>query len=105
MTDAIKEAHEEPKFFHFSNECDLINKIIFGCSSKKFKIDNDIEKNDSLRDYQTIEQIKAVVALQKANTALINIGLKFEERRDKLTILFNRKHKDLLMNEFFLLEA
>ncbi|MDR3599369.1 MAG: Rha family transcriptional regulator [Desulfosporosinus sp.] len=28
LTDAIKSMHAEPKFFHYSNEADLINRIV-----------------------------------------------------------------------------
>jgi len=105
MTDAIQESHDDPKFYHYTNECDMINRIVFGCSSQKFKVENGIEKNDSLRDFLSLEQINAIVALQKANTALINIGMEFDERKDKLTILFDRKHKHKVIEEYFLIAA
>ena len=33
MTKAIAEAHEEIKPYHFSNEADLINRIVLGCTA------------------------------------------------------------------------
>jgi len=37
FTDAIMQAHEEPKHYHFSNECDMINGIVLGMSARKFR--------------------------------------------------------------------
>lgn len=48
MTDAIKEAHDEIKPYHFSNEEDLINRIVLGMTASKFRAYNDFGKNDSL---------------------------------------------------------
>lgn len=105
MTDAIAEAHEEIKPYHFSNEADLINRIVLGCTASKFRKDNDVDKNDSIRDYLTFEQLNCITALQRANTVYIEDGLDFQERKEKLTSLFNRKHKQKLIDESHLLNA
>jgi phage regulator Rha-like protein len=105
MTDAIKQAHGEPKFYHFSNEADLINRIVFGCTAKKFKAFHEIEKDDALRDYLSTEQINAVLSLQRANTALIQIGMEYLEREENLRKLFDRHHSQKLIQEHILLEA
>ena len=105
MTDAIAEAHEEIKPYHFSNEADLINRIVLGCTASKFRKDNDVDKNDSIRDYLTFEQLNCITALQRANTVYIEDGLDFQERKEKLTSLFNRKHKQKLIGESHLLNA
>ena len=105
MTDAIALAHEEIKPYHFSNEADLINRIVLGCTASKFRKDNDVDKNDSIRDYLTFEQLNCITALQRANTVYIEDGLDFQERKEKLTSLFNRKHKQKLIGESHLLNA
>ena len=105
MTDAIAEAHEEIKPYHFSNEADLINRIVLGCTASKFRKDNDVDKNDSIRDYLSFEQLSCITALQRANTVYIEDGLDFQERKEKLTSLFNRKHKQKLIDESHLLNA
>ena len=105
MTNAIAEAHEEIKPYHFSNEADLINRIVLGCTASKFRKDNDVDKNDSIRDYLTFEQLNCITALQRANTVYIEDGLDFQERKEKLTSLFNRKHKQKLIGESHLLNA
>ena len=105
MTDAIAEAHEEIKPYHFSNEADLINRIVLGCTASKFRKDNDVDKNDSIRDYLTFEQLNCITALQRANTVYIEDGLDFQDRKVKLQSLFDRKHKQKLINEVHLLNA
>lgn len=105
MTNAIAEAHEEIKPYHFSNESDLINRIVIGMTASKFRKHHDINKTDMIRDYLSIKQLECIVALQRANTVYIEDGLDFQERKDKLTDLFNRKHKQKLIDEIHLLEA
>ena len=105
MTDAIAEAHEEIKPYHFSNESDLINRIILGMTASKFRQHHDIPKSDAIRDYLSTAQLNCIIALQRANTVYIEDGLDFQERKAKLTDLFNRKHKQKLINEVHLLNA
>ena len=105
MTNAIAEANEEIKPYHFSNEADLINRIILGCTASKYRKDNDIEKGEAIRDYFTQCQVDCVVALQRANTVYIEDGLDFQERKIKLQSLFDRKHKQKLIEEIHLLNA
>jgi len=105
MTDAIALAHEEIKPYHFSNEADLINRIVLGCTASKFKKENEITDNESIRDYLTTEQLNCIVSLQRANTVYIEDGLDFQDRKVKLQSLFDRKHKQKLINEVHLLNA
>lgn len=105
MTNAIKEAHEEIKPYHFSNEADLINRIALGMTANKFRKHHEIEKGEAIRDYMTVCQLNCIIDLQRANTVYIEDGLGFEERKVKLTNLFNRKHKQKLIEEIHLLEA
>lgn len=105
MTDAIKGAHEEIKPYHFSNEADLINRIALGVTASKFRKHHDIGKNDLIRDYMTTEQLNCIISLQRANTVYIEDGLSFDVRKDKLTKLFDKKHKQKLIDEIHRLEA
>ena len=105
MTNAIKEAHEEIKPYHFSNEADLINRIVLGCTASKYRAFHDIEKGESIRDYLTQSELDCIVSLQRANTVYIEDGLSFSERKEKLTSLYTRKHKQKIINEIHLLNA
>jgi len=105
MTNAIAEAHEEIKPHHFSNEADLINRITLGMTASKFRKHHDIAKDELIRDYLSTAQLSCIIALQRANTVYIEDGIDFQVRKQKLTDLFNRKHKQKLIDEIHLLEA
>ena len=90
---------------NFSNESDLINRIILGMTASKFRQHHDIPKSDAIRDYLSTAQLNCIIALQRANTVYIEDGLDFQERKAKLTDLFNRKHKQKLIDEIHLLNA
>lgn len=103
MTDAIK--HEREALgktiapHHFSNEADLINRITLGMTSAKFRVHNEIDKKESIRDYLTAEQIHCITELQRANTVFISMGWEFEQRKEVLKGMFDRNHRLPLIEE------
>lgn len=105
MTSAIAEAHEEIKPYHFSNEADLINRIVLGQTASKYRQFHDIPKGEAIRDYLNQAELDCIIALQRANTVYIEDGLDFQERKEKLSSLFNRKHKQNIINEIHLINA
>ena len=105
MTNAIADAHDEIKPYHFSNEADLINRIVLGCTASKYRQFHDIPKSDAIRDYLNQAELDCIVSLQRANTVYIEDGIDFQERKEKLTSLYNRKHKEKITNEIHLLNA
>lgn len=105
MTNAIAESHEEIKPYHFSNEADLINRIVLGCTASKYRQYHDIPKGDAIRDYLNQTELDCIVSLQRANTVYIEDNIDFQERKEKLTSLYNRKHKQKIINEIHLLNA
>ncbi|EBO0868512.1 hypothetical protein DQ487_10355 [Salmonella enterica] len=103
MTDAIKQSKEsegkEAEHYHFSNEANLINRIVLGATAAKFRKDNGIGKAEAIRDYLSAEQIRAITELQRADTVFINMGWGFEQRKNELTKLFERNHRQPLIEE------
>ena len=82
LTRAIEQAHEEPKFYHFSNEINMINRIVLGTDAKHFKEENGIDKEEnSIRPYLTAEQIKAIEELQRIDIGLLVANIEFEQRK------------------------
>lgn len=81
MTNAIQAAHETPEFYHYANECDMLNRIVTGMSSNKFKATHGVH---SVRDAMTAAQIKLLDKLQRQNTALIELGFGYEDRKAML---------------------
>ncbi|RKS87318.1 KilA domain-containing protein [Orbus hercynius] len=109
MTDALKyelkSNGKEPKPYDFSNEANLINRLALGMTASKFKDIHDIGKNEPIRDHLTPCQIKCITDLQRANTAFIQLGMNYEERKTKLMEMFKRNHIIPLFEEQQLLAA
>lgn len=84
LTENIKLLHENPKPYHFSNECDMLNRIVLGISAKQFRLANGIEKGKSIRPYLTKEQIDMLEILQKVDVGLLVAFPDYEERKRHL---------------------
>lgn len=106
MTDAVKKLHgDNHKHYHYSNESDMINRIVLGMTSAKFKDHHDIGKSDSVRDYMTELQMKAVIDMQRANTVFIAMGNEFQDRKKMLTELFNKTFLSDMIDEVKRIES
>lgn len=81
FTDAIMEAHDEPKHYHFSNELNMINQIVTGMTAKKFKEVNGLEGVNSIRPYLTPQQLESVKALQRIDIGLIYTVPEYDSRK------------------------
>ena len=84
LTENIKLLYENPKPYHFSNECDMLNRIVLGMSAKQFRLANGIEKGKSIRPYLTKEQIDMLEILQKVDIGLLVAFPDYEERKRHL---------------------
>ena len=85
FTDAIMRAHDEPKHYHFSNEINMINRVVLGMSASQFKTANGIDKKvSSIRPYLTTEQIQAIEMLQRVDIGLIVAIPEYEARKRTL---------------------
>lgn len=84
LTQHIHLIHENPKAYHYSNECDLINRIVLGMPAKKFREKHSLEKGTSIRPYLSPDQLKQIDALQKIDIGLM-VGISnYQERKQKL---------------------
>ncbi|MGT5975008.1 KilA-N domain-containing protein [Escherichia coli] len=103
MTDAIKHEREaqgkQIAPHHFSNEADLINRLALGMTAAKFRVHHEIGKKEPIRDYLTPEQIHCITELQRANTVFISMGWDFEQRKEVLKGMFDRNHRQPLIEE------
>jgi Rha family phage regulatory protein len=84
LTQNIKLLHENPKPYHFSNECDMLNRIVVGMSAKQFRLANGIEKGKSIRPYLSDEQINMLETLQKVDVGLLVAVPDYEQRKRHL---------------------
>ncbi len=94
MTEAITGIHDPTKPYHFSNEADMINRIVLGMPSKKFKEQMGVE---NVRDGATAAQLAELNNLQIVNTGLIKIGMSFHDRKEHLIKCHN--HELILLGE------
>lgn len=81
LTENIKLLHDSPKPYHFSNECDMLNRIVVGMSAKQFRLANGIEKGKSIRPYLAKEQIQMLETLQKVDVGLLVAVPDYEQRK------------------------
>lgn len=82
LTANIKLLHDNPKPYHFSNECDMLNRIVLGMSAKQFKAANGLPKETkSIRPYLTEEQIRMLDILQKVDVGLLVAVPEYEQRK------------------------
>lgn len=97
FTDAIMNAHEEPKNYHFSNEINMINKIVLGQNAKQFKEERGLDKSvNSIRPYLTQKQIKDIEALQKFDIGLVTMEPDYQKRKELLTNYFTKLNQRML---------
>ncbi|MDX8399811.1 MAG: KilA-N domain-containing protein, partial [Gallionellaceae bacterium] len=88
MTNAIHAAHDPSRPYHYSNEADLLNRIIFGMPAKQYKLANGVE---SVRDACDAWQVFMMEKLQRINASLIEIGQSFDERKEQLQMVYNKE--------------
>ena len=80
MCEAIKNDHENPKPYHFSNEALMLNEIVFGV------------REAAVRDSATEQQLDAISWLESRNGAYIELGMGYQERKTVLAGLYNSKY-------------
>ena len=103
MTKALQDARarlgkESPPHV-FSNDYDMIYRIVLGLPAKKYKLEQGIDDKSNLRDVLTLEQIKAVEALQRLNQSMHELDFDFETRKAKLHQVFMRNHAPAMIEE------
>jgi Rha family phage regulatory protein len=93
FTEAIMLAHPEPKHYHFSNEADMINRIVLGVSAKQFKQERGLQDTSSIRPYLDADEIRAIETLQRADVGMLAILPEFERRKAALSELYGKMNR------------
>lgn len=77
------ETHDgkEPNFTLYSNNADMLNRALFGYSSKQMKVVREVEYNNNLRDNLQIEANEALSELQTMNNNLVVSNLDYQTRK------------------------
>lgn len=90
FTNAILEAHEEPKHYHFSNEINMIYRIVLGMDAKAYREAHGIESGAVIKPFLSLDQIKAIETLQRVDIGLIEVVSDFQQRKDILSKCYER---------------
>jgi len=84
FTEAVMLAYEEPKHYHYSNEVNMIYRIVLGMDAKKFRKTHGLQDREGIRKHLNLEQLKAIETLQRIDIGLLEAGFGYEERKIKL---------------------
>ena len=106
MTNALKENRllegKEVKHFHFSNENNMIYRVLLGQTAKEYK---ELNGTDSVRDNLTPVEKQTLLSLQRANTTMLELGYGYQRRKEELENLYKRIWLDKLTQEHIMLEG
>lgn len=92
MTDSIKEYHDNPKYYTYSNYTDMVYKTLFSMTAKQIRESRNINKKSELtRDYLTEHELKLVDEAETIVTALTALGFKYEYIKDQLERKYVKK--------------
>lgn len=101
MRDALRDVlameGKETAAHHYSNEFDMINRIVLGMPAKQYKIEHGLGDSANLRDTLTGAELAAIADLEDVNRVLIDLGFDFQQRKEKLTAQFKRKHNSAVI--------
>jgi len=95
LAENILLTHESPKHYHFSNEADLLNRIVLGKTAKQVREENGLKSGTSIRPYLTKDQIEAIDKLQRVDIGLLVSTPDFQERKRYLEWYFMKKLQHL----------
>ena len=84
LTEQIQFLHPDAKPYHYSNECDMINRIVLGMSAAQFRTAHGIEKGQSIRPYLRDDQVAMLDLLQNADIGLLIAVPDYEQRKRHL---------------------
>lgn len=87
FTQAIADAYEDTKPWHFKNEIDMIYRIVLGMDAKRFREIHGLQKGASIRPYLTDAQHRAIRKLQAEDIRLLYFGMDYDTR--KITLAGN----------------
>jgi Rha family phage regulatory protein len=91
LTANIQLIKENPKPYHFSNECNMLNRIVLGKTAKEVREEHGLKKGSSIRPYLTNEEIEAIDQLQRVDIGLLISTPDFQQRKQYLEWYYMKK--------------
>jgi len=84
LTDAIRMAHVVPKPYHYSNELNMLNRIVIGMTAKKYREAYGLSKDEPIRAHMTADQLELMDYLQRMDCGLVLSEPDIHKRQAKL---------------------
>ena len=82
LTAQIKAVHgDDAKPYHYSNEADMLNRIVLGMTAKQYREVHDIPKGESIRPHLRTDQIAMLEHLQMIDLGLIMAVKDYQQRK------------------------
>jgi Rha family phage regulatory protein len=97
FAEAVMLSHDEPKHYHFSNEADMINRIVLGVPAKGFRETHGIESGQSIRPFLSAGEIADIQRLQMADIGLLHAGIHFDQRKETLRGYLQKRRSRLAL--------
>lgn len=93
LTENIQSMHNPAMSHHYSNESNMINKIVLGVTAKQFREQHNIEDKESIRPYLNEQQINDILELQRIDTGFVLAIPDYYERKKMLETYYVKKRK------------
>ena len=90
FTQAIMDAHGDPKSHHYTNEINMINRIVLGMDAKHFRELHGLGEIQSIRPFLNHAQAKSIRKLQIEDIRLLYRGFPFLERKHALSNMYQQ---------------
>ena len=84
LTEAIKATRDDAQPYDYSNEADMMNRIVLGMTAKQYREQHGIPKNDRIRPHMTKDEADLMERLQIMDVGLQYSTPDFQERQRKL---------------------
>lgn len=85
LTENIALIHDNPKVYHFTNEVNMLNRIVTGMSAKEYKLANGIDLSvSSIRPYLSEKEREMLEVLQKIDAGLLISEPDYQKRKLQL---------------------
>ena len=102
LTDAIKDTHEDAKPYHYSNEADMLNRIVVGMTAKAYREEHGIPKGEPIRPHFKPDEGALMEYLQHLDAGFVYSIPDFQQRKQKLewcAMNWRRKRHSVLIEK------
>ena len=84
LMESIRLSQEAPKPYHYSNELNMLNRLVIGMTAKQFREKHGLPKDEPIRPHMTIEQLEVMDKLQQIDCGLVLSITDYHQRQAKL---------------------